>query len=155
MSKEKKKSTINKTTNLTSNLLSFPLNITTMSDSSCTSMTTSCNSKISILDIMKRSKCLLSTIHSVKILKHITGSTTRNVKNFETHCGLYNPQFKIISKMNCRLYNPQCVSKNFTLRAVELAIRFLKFLHCRLYNLQYILKKFVFLHCGLYNPQYI
>ena len=90
---------------------------------------------------MKRSKCLLSTIHSVKILKHITGSTTRNVKNFETHCGLYNPQFKIISKMNCRLYNPQCVSKNFTLRAVELAIRFLKFLHCRLYNLQYILKK--------------
>jgi len=54
---------------------------------------------------MKKPKYPLSTTHSVKILKHITGFTTRNVKIFETHCGLYNPQFKTISKKNCGLYN--------------------------------------------------
>jgi len=73
---------------------------------------------------MKRPKYPLSTTHSVKILKHIAGSTTRNVKNFETHYGLYNPQFKKISKMNCGLYNPQRVSKFFTLRVVEPAMHF-------------------------------
>jgi len=33
----------------------------------------------------------------------IAGSTTRNVKFFKTHCGLYNPQFKKISKLHCGL----------------------------------------------------
>jgi len=107
-------------------------------------MTTSCTSIVfqnSHFGHNEKTKMSLPAIHGVKILKHITSSTTRNVKNFETHCGLYNPQFKKISKMNCGLYNPQCVSKFFTLRVVEPAMRFLKFLHCGLYIPQYILKK--------------
>jgi len=51
--------------------------------------------------------------------KCIAICTTRNVKNFETHYRLYNPQFFFEIVLNCGLYNPQCVSKIFTLRVVK------------------------------------
>jgi len=34
------------------------------------------------------------------------GSTTRNIKIFETHCGLYNPQFKKNFKNELRVVEP-------------------------------------------------
>jgi len=63
--------------------------------------------------------CRLYNLQCKNFKKRIASSTARNVKFFETHCGLYNLQFIFEIILNCGLYNPQCVSKFFTLRVVE------------------------------------
>jgi len=59
---------------------------------------------------MKRPKYPLSTTHSVKILKHIAGSTTRNAFLKFLHCGLYNPQY--ILKKILYFYIAGCTTRN-------------------------------------------